>query len=138
MFKVTFISLALFFLGPLAAEEVPPHIEGAQTIEAETLIDLVLEQPDLVIIDARIGSDLNEGFIEGAISLANIDTNCDSLSDAVDSFATPLVFYCNGVKCKRSFESVNIALACGYTNLHWFRGGIEEWKLKQYPIVQPN
>ena len=138
MVKLTVFSLCLLFLGPLAAEEVPLQIDGAQTVDAETLIDLVLEQSDLVIIDARIGSDLNEGYIEGAINLPNIETSCGSLSPLVESHNTPIAFYCNGIKCKRSSESVTIALACGYTNLHWFRGGIEEWKIKQYPIVQPN
>ena len=137
-FHAAFVILALLVFKPLAAEEVPHFIEGSTTIEAQALIDLVLEKEDLVIIDSRIEADLNEGYIEGAVNLPNISTNCESLGSIISTHRTPVAFYCNGVKCKRSSEAVRIALACGYTNLHWFRGGIEEWKNRQYPIVQPD
>ena len=138
LINLALFSLTMLFLSPLTADETPLHVEGSETINAEALIDLVLEQPALVIIDARIASDLREGYIEGAINLSNIHTNCDSLREVVEILETPVALYCNGVKCKRSFESAKIAHACGYTNLYWFRGGMEEWSSKQYPIMQQN
>ena len=50
--------------------------------------------------------------------------------------STPVVFYCNGINCDRSDKAVVIALGCGYTAIHWFRGGIEEWREKNYPLMQ--
>ncbi len=129
---------ALLCVSPAFAEDMPLEIEGSQTIVAEELIDLVLEKPDLVLIDARIASDLQEGYIEGAINLPNVVTNCETLKGIIESFQTPVAFYCNGVKCERSSESSAIARSCGYTNLYWFRGGIEEWKNKQFPTVYHN
>ena len=52
----------------------------------------------------------------------------------IETKATPVIFYCNGVKCDRSVKSAQIALDNGYTNIYWFRGGIEEWRANGFPI----
>ena len=30
-----------------------------------------------------------------------------------------------------------IAIAEGYTNIFWFRGGIQAWEKQNYPVVRP-
>jgi len=112
----------------------PDNIKGSKKIDAETLIKLARDQDDLVIIDSRIKSDRRQGFIAGSISLPDTDTDCVTLLPIIDHKTTPTVFYCNGPKCRRSDRAVLTAIECGYKNLHWFRGGFEEWKEKNYLI----
>lgn len=112
----------------------PEIIDGTQTIEAEGLIQLVNRNETQIIVDSRISSDRKLGFIPGSISLPDTDTNCESLASLVPEKSDPVVFYCNGPKCRRSDNAVTIAADCGYTNIYWFRGGIEAWKAKNYPI----
>lgn len=112
----------------------PESIEGSTLIDAETLIELAREKQDLVIIDSRIKSDRNQGYITGSISLPDTETDCTSLLSNIGNRSTPTVFYCNGPKCRRSDRAVAIARDCGYENIYWFRGGFEEWKNKNYLI----
>lgn len=114
----------------------PEHIEGVKIVDAEGLIGKVTHIPALVLIDSRIEADHDEGYIEGSISLPDTDTNCDTLAKVVPELTTPVLFYCNGVRCDRSARAAITARDCGYTNLYWFRNGIEEWQKKQYPLVQ--
>ena len=60
----------------IAAQIVSPEfIPGSVRVDSEGVIDLVNKIPDLLIIDARISNDRKQGYIEGSISLPDIDTN---------------------------------------------------------------
>jgi len=137
------LSIALlassFIAGSAFAEkkEVAQFIEGTVRVSAEEMIDLVEQYDELVIIDSRKKSDVAKGFIEGSISLPNTETDAASLGKHVASKTTPILFYCNGIKCGRSGKAAQIAMAAGYTKLYWFRGGIQEWEAKGLPIVHP-
>ncbi len=112
----------------------PESIEGAQKIDAEKLIRLVNQDKARIIIDSRISSDRKLGYIPGSISLPDTETSCESLAGLIPQKSDPVVFYCNGPKCRRSDNAVVIAADCGYTNIYWFRGGIEAWRENNYPI----
>jgi rhodanese-related sulfurtransferase len=114
----------------------PPSIEGAVTIDAEQLIELVVEHQETVLIDSRVGTDRADGYIEGSVHLVDTKTDCDSLARLIGTRSTPVIFYCNGVRCDRSGRAVGIAVACGYRDVYWFRGGIEEWRAKKFPLIQ--
>ena len=114
----------------------PETIDGVTIVDAEGLIETVTQTPALILIDSRIIADRTEGFIEGSVSLPDIETDCDSLTSTVPGLATPVLFYCNGIKCGRSARAAIIAIDCGYTNIYWFRNGLEEWQAQEYPLVQ--
>ena len=112
----------------------PETIDGTHKIEAEGLIQLVIQNENQIIIDSRISSDRKLGYIAGSVSLPDTDTNCESLARLIPEKSDPVIFYCNGPSCRRSDNAVVIAVDCGYTNVYWFRGGIEAWKANNYPI----
>ncbi len=119
-----------------AAEVVSPDaIPGTTKVDAEGVINIVNTIPDLTIVDARITADRKQGFIEGSLSLPDIDTTCATLAKILPRHSQPALFYCNGPKCGRSVKAINIAKECGYTSIFWFRGGFEEWKSKGYPYI---
>jgi rhodanese-related sulfurtransferase len=114
----------------------PEHIDGVETVDAEGLIDLVARMPATVLIDSRIPADRKDGFIEGSLSLPDDETDCASLAARVPSLDNPVLFYCNGVRCARSGHAAQIAHACGYHRIYWFRTGVEEWRRQQYPLIR--
>ena len=114
----------------------PETIDGVINVGAEGLIEKVLEIPELVLIDSRITADRKEGYIEGSVSLPDIDTRCETLAATLGTTSTPVLFYCNGIKCGRSARAAQIAVDCGYTEIYWYRNGMEEWQEKQYPLAQ--
>lgn len=113
----------------------PEAIPNTTRVSAEQVVELANRFPNLVIVDARKAEDRQSaGWIEGSVPLPNYDTTEQSLSKAIPDKSTPVLFYCNGVKCGRSVESASKALALGYKNIYWFRGGWEEWLEKKMPI----
>lgn len=128
----------LITTGMVMAEETraPDTIPNTTKVDAEGLIDTVVKYDDLVMIDSRIAMDRKQGYIEGAISLPDTETTCDSLAKLIPALNHAALFYCNGVKCGRSVKAIYVAQKCGYTNLYWFRGGFEEWSEKGYPFLK--
>lgn len=114
----------------------PETIDGVVNVDADGLIEKIMETDALVLVDSRITADRKEGYIEGSLSLPDIETTCDTLEVIVEDDSTPALFYCNGVKCGRSARAAQIALDCGYTEIYWYRNGMEEWQEKHYPLVQ--
>lgn len=133
------ICLALL-LSTITAQSIaatsPEFIEGTVRVTAEEFIELVGKIPELIVIDSRIPGDRKQGFVEGSVSLPDVETNCESLAKTIPAKSAPTLFYCNGVKCGRSAKAVKIALTCGYNKVYWFRGGFEEWLAKGYPYLQ--
>jgi rhodanese-related sulfurtransferase len=138
IYKAAVLLTLLLSMQPAVAEEhlSPDEIEGANTIDAEMLIELAGKHDNLIIIDSRIHSDRRQGYIANSVSLPDTETNCSSLFRVIFRKNTPVVFYCNGPRCRRSDNAVKIASDCGYTDIYWFRGGFEEWLNKEYLITR--
>lgn len=133
--KLLLLLIFQFGIGSMAYALTPDSIKDTTKVDAESFFELANKRPDLIIIDARIKEDREQGHIEGSISLPNIITNCKKLAEVIPTPDTHTLFYCNGVKCGRSVESIKIAKKCGYQKIYWFRGGFEEWQLKGYPSI---
>ena len=129
-----FLLIALFAsLTANAGELQPMTIDGAKTVTAEELIELAGDM-DLVIVDARSQGDYDKGHLPEVVRIKNTDVTADTLAAAIPTKESPVAFYCNGETCPRSADAATKAAAEGYSNLYWFRGGIEEWKTKGYPL----
>ena len=134
------LSIFLTLLVPLVVSAdgkpfAPESIDGVVIVTAEEAIELILDNPDMPIIDSRKKTEYVKGHIEGAVSLLDTEmTEQDIKSIAPDS-ETAILFYCNGVRCLRSSNAIARVKDWGYTNLIWFRGGWKEWSEKRLPVV---
>ncbi|MCK5395970.1 MAG: rhodanese-like domain-containing protein [Gammaproteobacteria bacterium] len=115
---------------------VPEMIAGVATVNAEQVIEILTSDKPPILVDARIKKDREYGHIESSISLPDIETNCDTLSEINTDKNQHMMFYCNGLRCGRSVVSIKVARSCGYHNLSWFKGGFAEWKDKGYQYVK--
>lgn len=129
--------LLLFSTGLFAAEKpyAPASIPGAIIVSAEEVVELTLSRPELVIIDSRKKSEYTKGHIEGAVNLLNTAIRREDLMTLCPDKTTPIVFYCNGIRCLRSSDSIRKAMDWGYRNVFWFRGGWKEWADKRLPVI---
>ena len=51
----------------------------------------------------------------------------------------PVVFYCNGPECWKSYKASKVAAKAGFSAVHWFRGGLPEWRERKLPVnVDPH
>jgi rhodanese-related sulfurtransferase len=112
----------------------PLTIPGAKTIGTQDLKNLIKDSPKLHLIDV-LGE---KKMIAGAISMAGIGTEFlkEPLKDKFEkALATltgndksiALVFYCHHSRCRWSYNASLHALALGYRNIYWYRGGIDAW-----------
>ena len=147
MFKLFFFStyqrtillcISVLFSSTLAAGQkphAPESIQDVRIVSAEEVIDMILANPDLVIIDSRKKTEYLKGHIEGAINILNTRLNREELERISPDKSSSILFYCNGTRCLRSSDSINKAKEWGYSQLIWFRGGWKEWSDKRLPVV---
>lgn len=128
-------TLAAFLALPALAD-APMEIAGANTVDAEGVIALITDVPDLVILDNRREADYAAGHIEGAIRLIDSDiTGPEVLASVVASPDAPVLFYCNGLACGRAAAAVEMAVAWGYSNVHYYALGMDEWRALGLPLM---
>ena len=120
---------------PAVAATAPMEIKGAKTVDADKVIALIDAQKTLVIIDNRRAEDFDAGHIEGAKRVLDTDLTAAKLAGMAPQKDRPLLFYCNGLACGRAAKAVEMALGWGYTNVHYYALGMDEWKKLQLPLA---
>jgi rhodanese-related sulfurtransferase len=48
----------------------------------------------------------------------------------------PLIMYCDGSFCWKSYKSAIMAMKAGWKNIYGFRGGYPEWKEAEFAIAK--
>jgi rhodanese-related sulfurtransferase len=132
------VLLIAFGLPQALAQDAPLQIEGAKTLDSKGIIELISTTPGVAVIDNRTKADFESGHIEGAVNIADTDmTEESTLAAVVKSKATPVLFYCNGVKCGRAAKATAKAVGWGYSHVYYYALGILDWKANQFPLVSP-
>ena len=138
-FIIAVIGLVLILGGtPNAhADGAPMEITGAKTVNADAVIELIQKVENLVILDNRSAADYDLGHIEDAVQLIDTDITSEAvIARYVKSKDTPVLFYCNGLKCGRAAHAVIKAVQWGYQNVYYYALGLEEWKQRELPLVR--
>lgn len=128
------LSVIAFFALPASAD-APSEIAGATTVDADGVIALFDEHPDLVVLDNRKAKDFDAGHIEGAVRLVDTEVTADTMASAVPSKDTAVLMYCNGLKCGRAANAVGKALELGYSKIYYYALGMAEWKDRKLPLA---
>jgi rhodanese-related sulfurtransferase len=127
---------------PLAADEfaylskltylTPTFLPGATVVGADKVEQLI--QAGALCLDVRTEAEYKTRHIAGARFLpyaehskkeVGFDRNLDKfeLLEAVKDKDAPIIFACNGEECWKSYKASSWAIANGYKNVFWFRGG---------------
>jgi rhodanese-related sulfurtransferase len=131
------IVLAVALNAAAHAEGAPTAIKGATTVNADAVIELILKTDNLVVLDNRVVADYEAGHLEGAIRLIDTDITSEAvLAKHVRSKDTPVLFYCNGLKCGRAAIAATKAIEWGYTKVYYYAFGLEEWRKRALPLVR--
>jgi rhodanese-related sulfurtransferase len=129
--------------GTKVATEI--RFKGPIKIAADKLIDyagvakLVAEGPaktPYTLIDSRPLPRFQEGAIPSAIHLPFI--GFDKFADRLPKDKAQLVvFYCGGINCTLSPNSLRKAESMGHTNLRVYREGMPEWQTRNFAVLTP-
>jgi rhodanese-related sulfurtransferase len=137
--RITLITgvFLLFSMTALAEEKpyAPESIQDVVIVSAEQTIEMILSRPELLVIDSRKKTEYLKGHIEGSINILNTQLEREDLERIAPDKTKAILFYCNGIRCLRSSDSIKKARGWGYSNLIWFRGGWKEWTDKRLPVI---
>lgn len=117
--------------------ETPLAVPGVRTITTRALQTLLRTTPNVVLLDVLGGS--GHDTVPGALWLKGAGLG-GSLNDSVQSRLAArlrsatggdptraIVTFCRDSRCWLSYNTALRAVALGYTNVHWYRGGHEAW-----------
>ena len=124
------------------AQHTPERLDGVKIVTAEEVQKLMAA--GVPVIDTRVANEYAEEHVKGAKSVPYKEksaksTDFDSKQDSFDvaklpaDKKAPVVLYCNAGECWKSYKASVVAMRAGYSNIHWFRGGMPEWKAKKLP-----
>lgn len=111
----------------------PESVEGAITtslLEARALFDA-----GAVFVDVRNPQLYARRHIPDAFHLDLSNAFTKTALGAIAKKDQAIVIYCSGVKCGRSYHASKKALSWGFNKVHYFRGGIVEWRDAGYPLA---
>jgi rhodanese-related sulfurtransferase len=135
---LTFIALSLAFTASAhAGVKVPTYIEGAVTVMASEVMQMRSELTSLVIIDTRRPQDFQKGHIPGAVNVSTPRLSQEKLDEIIPMSTTNVIFYCQNAGCIRAAEGVKLALEGGFSNVHFYYGGYDDWVAQNYPVNLP-
>jgi rhodanese-related sulfurtransferase len=102
----------------------------------ERLVALGPEKGAYALIDSRPAVRFQEGTIPTAVNLPfpAFDKFIDRLPQDKDRL---VVFFCQGITCMMSPNSLKRAEAMGYANVKVYREGWPEWTQKNYGAISP-
>jgi len=120
--------VGLFTTSTYAKNDEFPGRTKFPTLPYMELDDLHEKLNDVIVVDARSLLEFETLRIKKAI---NIPVASKTFEDEVlqlrKSTGKPIVFYCNGRKCMKSFIAVEKAKAVGVKNVYAYDAGIFEW-----------
>ena len=117
--------------------------ESIRTVTTKAVHELLTGVEPPVLVDVLGGK--GRRTVPGAIWLKGAGRSTDREEDIDDRLgakldeitegdkARSIVFFCLSAKCWLSHNAALRAIALGYENVHWYRGGIKAWKKARLP-----
>ncbi|MBS1246078.1 MAG: rhodanese [Proteobacteria bacterium] len=125
--------LATVFSTARANDDPFPHRAKFKHVPIMSPEALHRDLDKVILVDVRSGYEFQTLHIKGAL---HIPLSKEKLPAAVKELraksSSPIVFYCNGNSCKKSYEAADLAINAGVTDVHAYDSGLDTWT-KQYP-----
>ncbi len=95
--------------------------------------------PNVTVVDARTKFEWETLRVKGAVNVPVDEVNTGfnlefeaNMKKLREQTAKPIVFYCNGRTCPKSYEAARRAIRMGITNVYTYDAGIIDW-VKAHP-----
>jgi len=122
-FSTTSIFAADGFPGRAEYPEIPLYQKA----------DLLKDLNKVVVVDARSALEFETIHVKGAINIPIASKKFPEMIKALrKKTSKPIVFYCNGRTCYKSYKAAKTALKAGVKNVFAYDAGVFEWA-KTYP-----
>lgn len=121
----------------------PASIPGGKLLTTKELVAMVQARQKYLIFDVLGGEVALPGAVD-AVPASQPGSFQDQVSQRMGSYlgqatggdtAVPLIFYCASTQCWMSYNAALRAINLGYTNVLWYRGGLEAWQAAGMPTM---
>ena len=130
----TSLFLLLLTLGAVLVASCSSDGATLETVEPVAAADVIVSEPDSVVLDIRTADEFAQGIIEGAVNIDFYAADFAQQLDALDK-DTHYVVYCNSGN--RSGEAMDTFADLGFTTVTEIDGGIVNWYDSGLPVVAP-
>lgn len=132
--------LLLFVLMSFSIQAKPGDFPGREKypdLPFMELQDLYSKRSDVVVVDARSALEFDTLRIKGSINIPVAAKNFEEQVLKLRSeTAKPIVFYCNGRTCMKSFHAVKKSLEAGVKDVYAYDAGIFEWSIAHPDVAE--
>ena len=116
----------------------PVSHASARTVTTVDLAEMLKADPAPVLIDVLGGSGGHRSLPGAHWLPGGGSTRSGQLGARLAELTggdrdRALVFFCQGWECWLSYNAALSASALGYTNVHWYRGGVRSWSAAKLP-----
>lgn len=108
---------------------------SASHVDAQGAYELLISNPQTIVLDIRTSKEISNGYIEGAKFVDFYDDDFAQHLSKLDREAHYIVHCAIG---GRSSDALTIFKKLGFTNITHMDGGIRSWKRKKLPLIQKN
>ncbi len=130
--SLTYSSALILLFSLSALAETPlsqyPHRSSYPDVSIMSTEQLTLERDKVEVIDVRSKFEFETLHIKNALNipLTALDFE-DKVSKVAKESSKPLVFYCNGKTCKKSYDAVRRAQRAKVDKMYAYDAGIFDW-----------
>ena len=104
------------------------------SITADELLRKIDAGDDFVLVDALAPMVYAHSHLPGAINLPPSAVDPTRLARRIPDLDTEIVVYCANPDCEDSIATAQRLQALGYTNVHHYPGGKNEWRDAGLPL----
>lgn len=121
----------------------PTSLPGGYVATTEALANAMQSGQEFLLIDV-LGADYSLPGAQIAQGMANPGSYQDRVQQQVAQWlgqlsrgdrSYPVVVYCSDPMCWLSYNASLRAIAAGYTNVYWYRGGMQAWRMSGLQLV---
>jgi len=132
---VTLFGIILLFtsVGARASDDDFPHRAKFKNVPIMAPETLHQQLDKVILVDVRSRYEFQTLHIKGALHIVLSKEKLPAAAKELrEKSSMPIVFYCNGHSCKKSYEAADLAINAGVTNVYAYDSGLDTWT-KQYP-----
>jgi rhodanese-related sulfurtransferase len=110
-----------------------PYRDKYKQIPVMEVAQLRQDFDKVIVVDVRSNFEYDTLHVKGALHIKLDKTKLPAaVKELRAKSAHPIVFYCNGTTCQKSYEAAELAIRAGVDNVFAYDAGIDAWS-RQYP-----
>jgi len=110
-----------------------PKADTITEVTTSELQTMLAFSKELMLVNTLSPLEFNDAAIPGSVNLPYEHLR-EGRAALPEDLSTPILFYCQGIKCTKAPNTATLAASMGYTNIYLYREGISAWMRAGNPV----